>query len=133
VKRLDGVAFSPRMGGWSVGTTYSDTGPGQRAVSAARLYLPPAPPLSASAAVPAGSSFVAAMARASKTLAPPVNGNTCPASTMVVDTKVPKRAFKRGDPDSRYKVFQSVCTRVEVEWVDDRKFQICLSVPMADV
>lgn len=120
VKQVDGVAFTPPGGGWSVGVTYSDTEQGRRAISAARLCLPPAPPL---------LSVSTASQPTTKWWASLRNDSVCPAATMVVDKAVPKLGVAHGDPDKMYKSFQSVCTRVDVARVDHRKFEICLSVP----
>lgn len=122
VKRVDGLAFTPPSGGWSLGVTYSDTGVGRRAVSAARLCLPPVAPLSASGPLSVAGISTSRLSGGS-------GGGVCPASSMVVNKRLPKGTFDRKDLDSKYRVFQSACTRVEVERVDYRKFQVCLSVP----
>lgn len=121
-KRVDGVEFSPPADGWSVGVAYSDTEGGRRAVSAARLCLPPVAPL-----LQVSAASQAAIAR--KWWLTIGNDTVCPAPTMVVDKAVPRLGSAHGDPDKIYKTFSSVCTRVDVARVDHRKFEVCLSVP----
>lgn len=131
VKRFDGLAFTPPADGWSVGVTYSDTEVGRRAISATRMCLPPVAPLTAASASAAESLLSPGILGLSKSRVSAAAGGTdraCPATSMVIKKGRLKSSFAHGDPDKVYKLFQSVCLSVEVERVDHRKFQVCLSV-----
>ena len=101
VKRMDGLNFTVPAGGWSMGFTYSDTDQDRKAISATRLCR----------------SFTSSSSSKA----------TCPAGSMIVAKPVLHVAQKGRKDDDDYKSFKPVCTHVDVQRIDNRKFQVCLS------